>query len=66
MINRTLNDDEYKELLKQTEIKQRPEQAKQRMRNYEDSQFMKYGFYLGLFVGAGLLLVLQKLAELLS
>lgn len=50
--NKALADDEYNELMRQQEIKERPERAKQRQRNYEDGQLMKYGFYFGLFVGA--------------
>ncbi len=49
---KTLTDDEYNELMGQQEIKERPERAKQRQRNYEDGQFMKFGFYAGLIIGA--------------
>lgn len=50
--NEVLTDDEYNELVRQKEIEERPERARQRQRNYEDGQFMKFGFIAGLIVGA--------------
>lgn len=58
---KTLTDDEYNELMRQKEIKERPERAKQRLRNYEDRQYMKFGFIAGTIVGAGLLFLILVL-----
>lgn len=59
--NVVLTDDEYNELVKQKEIEERPERARQRQRNYEDGQFMKFGFIAGLIVGAMCLYALLTL-----
>jgi hypothetical protein len=64
--NEALTDDEYNELLRQAEIQERPERAKQRLKNYEERQLIKYSFLVGVVAGAGIMLGLQRLWELLQ